>query len=195
MQLHWDALIQGTTTGLVGAAVIGLLSLGRRRVRDAALKREITKDLDSMGIGSGLSGVTTTVRNRTGYEMTVRQVMFLIGGTYMVLLPTGELSSSFKGESRKLTKTELRRLKKGEAVQMEAQMQFQSWKVPPGQAGFVTLPPYTKTGFVLPANFVANSNEPIAAVRVVLEYTTRALEKKSLSTMSNLRTSNSCKRR
>lgn len=74
----------------------------------------------------------------------------------------------------------MRRLKKGEMVQMEAQMQFGSWKVPASPAGFVTLPPYTKTSFILPAQFVADSDSSIAGLRVVLEYTTRSEEKKIL---------------
>jgi hypothetical protein len=66
MQLHWDAFIQGITTGVVGAGVIALLSLSRNRVRERFLKRQIRRVLDTMGIGTGLDGVTTSIRNQTG---------------------------------------------------------------------------------------------------------------------------------
>jgi len=133
-----------------------------------------------LGFGTGLDGVTTSIRNQTGREMTVRQITFVMNAAHFVLLPTGELTSSYKRENPKLTRAEIRRLKKGEAVQMKTQMQFRSWKVPPGLAGFVTLPPYTKTSFVLPAQFVANFDKPITGIRIVLEYATRTGEKKIL---------------
>ncbi len=134
-----------------------------------------------MGIGSGIDGLTTSVRNETGHAMTVRQVAFLIGETFIVLLPSGELTSSFKGKDRKLTRAEMRRLKGGAMIPMESEMQFASWRVPPTEAGFVTLPPYTKTSFLLPAEFIAaNSTDDIRSYRVVLEYETRAGEKKIL---------------
>jgi hypothetical protein len=180
MQLHWDALIQGITTGVVGAGVIALLSVSRNRVREQLLKRQIRRELDTMGIGTALDGVTTGIRNQTSREMTIRQVTFVINATHFVLLPTGELTSSYKQENPKLTRAEIRRLKKGEYVRMKTQMQFRSWKVPPGVAGFVTLPPYTKTTFVLPAHYVANSDKPITGVRIVLEYATRTGERKIL---------------
>jgi hypothetical protein len=119
MQLHWDALIQGITAGVVGAGVIALLSLSRNRVREQLLKRQIRRELDTMGIGTALDGVTTSIRNQTGREMTVRQVTFLMNATHFVLLPTGELTSTYKRENPKLTRAEIRRLKKGEAVQMK----------------------------------------------------------------------------
>jgi hypothetical protein len=59
-------------------------------------------------------------------------------------------------------------------------VQFRSWKVPPSLAGFVTLPPYTKTSFLLPATSIVNSDDSITGIRVVLEYTTREGEKKIL---------------
>jgi hypothetical protein len=180
MELPWDALLEGTTTGVVGAGVLGLLTVCRNRLREQALRRWIRRNLNTMGIGTSLEGITTSIHNQTGSEMIVRQVTFLIDGTYIVLLPSGELTSSYKGQNRKPTRAEMHRLKKGEMIQTEAQMQFGSWKVPPGPAGFVTLPPYTKTSFVLPAQFVANSNSPITRIRVVLEYTTRTGEKKIL---------------
>ena len=180
MQLHWDALIQGITAGVVGAGVIALLTLSRNRVREQVLKRQIRRELDRMGIGTALDGVTTSIRNQTGREMTVRQITFLMNATHCVLLPTGELTSSYKRENPRLTRAEMRRLKKGETVQMKTQVQFRSWKVLPGLAGFVTLPPYTKTSFVLPAHYVANSDKPITGVRIVLEYATRTGERKIL---------------
>lgn len=180
MQFHWDALIQGTTTGLVGAGVLGLLSLCHNRIRDRQLKRSIRKNLNRRGIGSSLEGITISVANQTGREMAVRQIAFLISGTYVVLLPSGELKSSYKGQTRKPTRAEMRRLKQGEMIQMEAEMQFRSWKVAPSAAGFVTLPPYTESSFILPAQFVADNDGPITSIRVVLEYTTRTGEKKIL---------------
>jgi hypothetical protein len=180
MQINWDAVVQGTTTGLVGAGVLAVLVSGRNRVRNELLRRRIQRKLDRLSVGSGLAGITTSIRNETGRGMVVRQVAFLIGGTYIVLLPAGELTSSYKGETRKPTRAEMRRLKRGEMIEMEAQMQFGSWKVPPDQAGFVALPPYTKSSFILPAQFIANSNDSIQLVRVVLEYETRTGDKKIL---------------
>ncbi len=180
MVLHIDALVQGTTTGVVGAGVLGLLSLCRNLVRDRWLKRSIRRNLNRRSVGSSLEGITTSVENQTGREMIVRQVAFLINGTYIVLLPSGELKSSYEGRTRKPTRAEIRRLKKGEMIQMEAEMQFRSWRVPPSPAGFVTLPPYTESGFVLPAQFIADNEGPITSIRVVLEYTTRSGERKIL---------------
>ena len=133
-----------------------------------------------MSIGSGLTGVTTSVHNEAGRDMVVRQVAFFMGGAYIVLLPAGELTSAYEGQSRKLTRAEMRRVKKGEMVQMEAQMQFASWKVRPSEAGFVPLPPYTKATFLLPARFLASSTDSIQIIRVVLEYVTRTGDKRIL---------------
>jgi hypothetical protein len=86
MQVHWDALVQGTTTGLVGAGVLAVLVSSRNRIRNEFLKRRIQRKLDRISTGSGLEGITTSIRNETGREMVVRQVAFLMGGTYIVLL-------------------------------------------------------------------------------------------------------------
>src|SRR5437867_3945194 len=118
MQFHWDALIQGTTTGLVGAAAIALLTLCRDRVREQLLGRHIRKDLDAMGIGTTLDGVTASIRNQTGREMTVRQITFVMDETHFVLLPTGEFISSYKAMNPRPTRAEIHRLKRGEVVRM-----------------------------------------------------------------------------
>lgn len=180
MRVHWDALIPGTVTGLVGAGVLAVLVSARNRIRNELLKRRIRKTLDRVGVGSGIQGITMSVHNETGREMVVRQIAFLMGGTYIVLLPSGELTSAYRGESRKPTRAEMRRLRKGEVIQMEAQMQFGSWKVPPVPAGFVALPPYTKSSFILPAEFIGGSDHPIKGIRIVLEYVTRSGDKKIL---------------
>lgn len=168
-------------TGLVGAGVLALLVTCRNGVRDKLLERRLRRDLNrSGGVGSGIHGITTSIYNETGREMVVRQVAFLMGGTYIILLPSGELTSSYKGQNRKPTRAEIRRMKQGEIIQMEAQMQFRSWKVPPSPAGFVTLTPYTKSSFLLPAQFVADSSDSIQAVRVVLEYVTKSGDRRIL---------------
>ena len=180
MDVHWDALIQGTTTGLVGAGVLAILISGRNRIRDEFLRWRIRRKLNGIGIGSGIDGLSTSIYNESGREMIVRQVAFLIGGAYIVLLPSGELTSSYKEQTRKPTRAEIRRLKKGEMIQMTAEMQFRTWKVPPNPAGFVPLPPYTKMSFVLPAQFVADSTDSIQGFRIVLEYVTKTGDKKIL---------------
>jgi hypothetical protein len=164
----------------VGAAALAILVASRNRIREQIQKCQIKRELDGMNIGSGLTGVTTSVHNETGRDMVVRQVAFLMDGAYMILLPAGELTSAYRGQSRKLTRAEIKRVKKGEMVQMEAQMQFASWKVPPTPAGFVPLPPYTKTSFLLPAQFLADSDASIEKIRVVLEYVTRTGDKNIL---------------
>jgi hypothetical protein len=180
MDIHWNAVIQGTMTGLVGAAVLAVLVGGRNRLRNELLRWRIQRKLNRINVGSGLAGITTSVANETGRDMVVRQIAFLMGETYVVLLPSGELTSSYKGQGRKPTRAEMRRLKRGEMIQMESEVQFGSWKVPPDKAGFVALSPYTKTSFVLPAQFIADSVDTIQSIRIVLEYTTRTGDKKIL---------------
>jgi hypothetical protein len=180
MQVNWEALLQGTVTGLVGAAVLAALAASRNFVRNILLKRRIRRDLDSSGVGSGITGITTTVRNETEREMVVRQVAFLMDENFIVLLPSRELTSSYEGQSPKLTRAEIRRIKQGEMIQGTPQMQFASWQAPISPGGFVSLAPYTKTSFVLPADFVANSTASIQLFRFVIEYVTRTGDKKIL---------------
>lgn len=180
MHVHWDAVIQGTVTGLVGAAVIAVLVSSRNRIQNLLQRVRIQRALDSTGFGYGISGITTGIHNETGREMVVRQVAFRIGGNFIVLLPSGELTSAYKGQRRKPTRAEIRRLRKGEMIQGQAEMHFATWRVSPGLGGFVALPPYTKTSFTLPAQFIADSDQPIESIRVVLEYVTRSGDKKML---------------
>jgi hypothetical protein len=180
MDVHWDAVIQGTVTGLVGAAVIAGLVSSRNRIRNLLQRVRIQRALDSTGFGYGISGITTGIHNETGREMVVRQVAFRIGGNFIVLLPSGELTSAYKGQRRKPTRAEMRRLRRGEMIQGQAEMHFATWRVPPGLGGFVALPPYTKTSFTLPAQFIADSDQSVESIRVVLEYVTRGGDKKLL---------------
>src|SRR5207302_151871 len=103
MSVHWDAVIQGTMTGLVGAGVLAILTTGRNRIRNGLLKRRIGRNLDRIAVGSGINGITMGVHNETPRDMIVRQVAFLMGEAYIILLPSAELTSSYKGQTRKPT--------------------------------------------------------------------------------------------
>jgi hypothetical protein len=80
-------------------------------------------------------------------DLVVRQVAMVSGSAHFVFVPTGEVSSCFRGQDRKLTRAEMKRLKKGEMIEMGSELRFRSWKVPPGPAGFVTITAFTGQEF------------------------------------------------
>jgi hypothetical protein len=87
-----------------------------------------------------------------------------------LLNSSGEVRSSFPGDSPKLTRAEKRRLKRGERIEGRPRLQFGAWRVPPPASGFITIAPFTAHTFLLPLHFVADVKSGPTGLRIVLEY-------------------------
>ena len=169
MEINWNAVIQGTTTGIVGSMVMGSLLLSRNKGKNMLLKRSIQKNLRDVLLGGGIHGITADIFNRTGIDFIVREVVMVTDKEEFQFNATGEVASSFKSKPPKLSKEELARLKKGEPVQSSARLVFPPKKGAPPE-GFVTVTPFTSHKFLLPAHFIAHFNATVKHLRIMVEY-------------------------
>lgn len=169
MEISWNAVIQGTTTGIVGSLVMGSLLLSRNKGRNMLLKRSIQKNLRGVLLGSGIHGISADVFNQTGMDFIVREVVMVTDKEEFQFNATGEVASSFKSKPPKFTKEELARLNKGEAVQTSMRLVFPPKKGAPPE-GFVTVTPFTSHKFLLPAPFIEHFNATVKHLRIMVEY-------------------------
>ncbi|CAA6680113.1 MULTISPECIES: hypothetical protein [unclassified Lentimonas] len=159
-------IIEGTVTGISGAFVLGLLALGWKVCRNYMLGRKIDKGMKRIGMGSGIHGINTSVGNDTEVSFTVREVYLVAGKVKFRFNPTEEVSTYWY-DKKKFKKKELQ-----EGVQ-ETVVEFKplfSGKIPSG-SDIVTIEPYTRRGYLLPAGITADIDESkVTELEFILEY-------------------------
>ena len=89
-----NPIIQSIVVTVVGATVLaGLIALARL-IRGLWLKWKITKALEKTTIGSGVLGVSITIRNNSQVEWRVREVFLCTPSAWYKFNPVGEESDT-----------------------------------------------------------------------------------------------------
>jgi hypothetical protein len=172
MRINWNAVIQGITTGTVGAIVFWSFGLVRDMVRNMWLRRMIRQQLRFTSCGSGLGGVTTSVQNQTQRAFRVRDVYLATSKGFYAFNATGEVSSVGADNEAKMTRDIKRRLKRGEAVQISTQIAHRNWQVKLDHTGIVEVRPFTSQGFVLPFELLSGLDGELKHLQISVEYET-----------------------
>jgi hypothetical protein len=163
-KIHWDAVIEGATAGIIAAIFLAPWPVLRDIIRNCYLKHSLRRQLRNISCGHGINGLTTQVPNFIGKEFTVRRVALIAAQIECPFYATGEVASCLKPTKSKPTREQKERLKRGEAIPVSRpRVELAKWRVAPTQAGFVTVAPFTSQEFLLPAELfvVALDANPI----------------------------------
>lgn len=170
MPIQTSSIVEGATAGVVGSVLYTLLTVAREQYQVWSFKKKLATELRRSTCGSGIQGITTSVRNLTGTKFTVRQVALVADNAVLLFNATGVVSSAIPSRPHKLTPDQKARLQKGEAIEVgPPEMQFRPWKVGIGDAGFVEVQPFTSHEFLLPAELVAASTAKPLHLRFTIE--------------------------
>ena len=75
-RMNWSSIVEGTTAGVVAAALLALFALLRYRVGDWIFRWRLWRDLKNFGFGwRPRYGLTVGIRNWVGKSFTVRSVV------------------------------------------------------------------------------------------------------------------------
>lgn len=187
--INWNAVVQGTTTGIVGAAFFWGLGIVREATRDLWLRRSIQKQLKFTSCGHGIHGVTTSIHNHLQKAFRVREVVLVTDRGNYAFNATGEVVSSGLPLPRKITRDIKQRLKKGEAVEISTSIAQRKLPVPGDHIGFVEVKPFTSQGFVLPLELMNDVAAVPKHLQITVEYETwTKLSAMLLAKRSSIRT-------
>jgi hypothetical protein len=184
MTIHWNSIVQGAATGVVGSLVFAGLVLSRDKLRSVILKRRIQRQIRGVGCGTGINGLTAEVHNHTGKNFTVREVTLITDKTEFPFNATGKEQSSLKLKEPRLTREQKKRLARGEMIEISSQLQFQVRRRPP-EGGFVTVTPFTSQEFLLPVNFLTFFSGVVKGLRITVEYESWTHETRILQGYTN----------
>lgn len=172
--MNWNAIIQGVTTAVVGAALLALFTLLRYRARDMIFRWQLRRDLRFFSLGWNPEGVTIGIRNRLGKPFTVRRLVVITNRGNFRSIPTREVHSSSKEEEPKLTWRQKRALKRGDLSCLPPTKEFAmlSWKSNPSVEGFATIDPFTKQDFLFSYPLIESDPDasPPSGFRITIEY-------------------------
>jgi hypothetical protein len=172
MKIHWDAVVEGATAGIIASILLALWAVLRDIIINYWLKRALRRELRIISCGHAIAGLTTEVRNLIGKEFTVREIVLVTDKLECPFTATGSVTSCLKEAKTKYTKDQMERLKKGEAIPVSLpRISKATWRVASPPTGFMTIAPFTKHEFLLPAEmFVfAFSAKPVC-LRFTVEY-------------------------
>jgi len=172
MNINWQALAEGTTTGISASVVIALYLSLRSRARSLFLRRSIRKSVRQFDFGSGLHGLTLYIQNKTDKQLVVRGISVAGAKARYRLSSTGKVEALQLFPDRKPTKKELADLKAGKIVAMSQELSMSyEWNTQPPSNGFATIQPYTSQEFLLPAQFLVDWDDSIQSIMTSIEYT------------------------
>lgn len=172
MKINWTLVVQGIATGVAAAIVFWSFGLARDLIKNRWLRRMIRRQLRSLTCGTNLVGVTANVSNHTQRSFRVRDVHLATSVGYFGFNATGEVSSVGADGSAKLTRDIMRRVRRGEAVQISTQIAQRSWKVNVDHTGIVEVRPFTSQSFVLPFVLVGSLEGELKHLQISVEYET-----------------------
>lgn len=170
MQFHWNAVIEGAVAGIVATTLLGISILIRDWIRNLVLRIRLYRDLRFIGYGNTVGGLTVSIRNRTGRDVTIRRVTLVTDQVKYVFNPTGEVSSSFKSQYPKLTRSQKRKLKRGESLPSSSELHFRHWQEPTLESGFATIAPFTSQQFLLHRSLLRDFKGSVLNLVVLAEY-------------------------
>jgi hypothetical protein len=165
-----QSVLEGATAGVVGSLLFGLLLIGRDWLKFKRFKRKLSRILRATGCGAGIRGMTTNIRNPTGFEFVVREVALVTDKAVYMFNATGQVRSSWEEQPPQFNAAQLEKLKKGEAVEAgPPKMEYRRWEVGVGEGGFVAVAPFTSHEFLLPAELIAGTKAKPLYLRVIIE--------------------------
>jgi hypothetical protein len=172
MKIHWDAVVEGATAGIIAAILLAPWAVLRDVIRNYCLKRALRRELRIISCGHAIGGITTEVRNIVGKEFTVREVFLVTDRLECPFTATGNVTSCLKEAKPKLTKDQREKLDRGEAIPVSLpRISKTTWRVGSPPTGFMTIAPFTKHEFLLPAElFVFAFNAKPVCLRFTIEY-------------------------
>lgn len=171
--INWSAVLQGITTGVVGALVFWIFGLLRESIRNGWLRRSIRQQLSPVTCGSGIHGVNTSIRNHLQKSFRVRAVSLVTAKGNFAFNATGTVSSSFPPKRVKLTTEQKERLKSGKEVMIDSPaISHRSWSVKHEHAGFVEVQPFTSQEFILPLALMDTVDDEVRHLQITVEYET-----------------------
>lgn len=176
--MNWNGIIEGATTGVVGAALLAVFSLLRYRVSDQFFRWRLWRDLRNFGFGWRPGrGLTVGIRNWVGRTFTVRSVVVLTTQDHYLATPTGEVMSSSPAEMPNLTWRQKRALKKGDSSVLPSTVthglaSLKSLMSDPTVEGFATVEPFTQRTFLFGLQLfdAARGDGTPTALRITIEY-------------------------
>ena len=175
--MSWNAILEGVTTGVVGAALLAGYALIHHRLRDAFFRWRLRRDLRLLSVGSSLVGLTVGVRNRAGKPLTVYRVTLVTAGPELRLNATGKVLPSFDERlpHKKPTRKQLRDLKAGtiDKIEIGMEVQWRAAEQPRAIAlqDFVDIEPFTSHEFILPYELLMDPNATrVKGIAITLRY-------------------------
>jgi hypothetical protein len=172
MKIHWDAVVEGATAGIVASILLALWAVLRDVIRNYCLKRALRRELRIISCGHTTAGITTQVQNFVGKEFTVREIALVTDRLECPFTATGNVTSCLKDVKLKLTKDQREKLNKGESIPVSLpRISKGTWRVGSPPTGFRSIAPFTSHEFLLPAELVvfALSAKPVC-LRFTVEY-------------------------
>jgi hypothetical protein len=156
--MNWGTIAQGIIITVGSAVVVGGSIALTKFIRGVWLKRQIVTKLIGTTVGSGLMGVTTTIRNHSQVEWRVREVSLCTPDVWFKFNPVGEESDT---------------------VSSHAELFGQE----PARNPDATprLLPLTGYEFRLPANFIAQYDGPTMGLSITIDYKTYSGRWKNLN--------------
>ena len=173
MTLNWNSLVEGIAAGVAASVLITIFVISRDALRNVFLRIKFMRAFRLPSCGTrALDGVTLGLSNQIGKVFIVRDVVMVTDRGDYRFNPTGEVTSSFKGQYKKPTRKQLRMLKKRQikSIPIRKEYQFRSWRTGPTPEGFTELRPFTNQEFLLPTPLITDFDARISAFRVTLEY-------------------------
>jgi hypothetical protein len=175
--MKWSALIQGVTTGIVGAAVLGFFVIIRYKARDALFRWRLRRDLRDFGFGWNPHGLTIGIRNWVGKTFTVRSVVVVTDKDHYEAMPTTDVMSTSVEEYPNLTRKERRALERGDSDVLPStithgMISLRSWQSNPTADGFATVEPFTQRSFLFHNQLFDDKrgDGTPTALRITIEY-------------------------
>jgi hypothetical protein len=155
--MDWPKIIEQTIEGVLLACVIAFGVWAWKLIRDLRLKRKIIKALRKTTIGSGLLGVTTTIRNKSHVEWRVREVFLCTVEQWYQFNPIGEESDTAASYAELFGRVS-----------------------PRTPEAFPRLSPLAGYEYRLPADFITHYQGPTTGLSITIEYKTYSGRWKSL---------------
>lgn len=171
MNPNWSAVIEGVAAGVAASLILGIGALSRNRISDLFFRWRLKRAFRLMSCGHNLDGITIGVGNHLGRSFTVRDLVLITDKVALRLDPTDEVSSTFKGQYPKPSRSERRALKKGliKEIPLGTEVQFRKWLSSPSREGFATVEPFTSHRFLLPYQLLGGKEVP-SGFRMTIEY-------------------------
>jgi|ERR1700731_122392 len=169
--VHWNAVIEGVTAAVVAAVLLAVFAMSRARLKNVWLKHRIHQEARKIGFGHERRGITAGISNHTGRDLIVREVAVLTDQMELLMTATGDTTSDIEEKRPKLSREQLERLRRGEAVAVgPLRLESRAWQIRPTLAGFATIAPFTQQTFLLASSLIAAMKGTPTSIRIVFEY-------------------------